>query len=299
MKVTKKSFMKYMIITFVISWIIEAIAIRFASMGDLTKFRFMLVILMYVPFISTLISGISPKGMGWLPAIKGKVRYIFIALWLCSALMVVGAGLFFVVFRGAFDGGLDLYTRDLQASLPEGITVDEALASQGLTIRTLFLAQILQGLTIAPLINMFIALGEEVGWRGVMYPYLKDKYGLVRGRIAGGIIWGIWHWPIMIFAGYEYGSEYLGSPVLGPVVFCIFTTTIGILMDYVYDRTGCIWIPSLMHGSVNAFSTVFPYLLAGKYARYIILGPVPYGLISMIPLIIAAVLIMRIGNKNR
>lgn len=37
--------------------------------------------------------------------------------------------------------------------------------------------------------NMFAALGEKVGWRGAMYPYLKEKLGVTMGRIVGGVIW--------------------------------------------------------------------------------------------------------------
>lgn len=50
-----------------------------------------------------------------------------------------------------------------------------------------------QAITFAPFINMLVALGEEVGWRGVMFQYLKDKLGITKGRIVGGAIWGCWH----------------------------------------------------------------------------------------------------------
>ena len=41
-----------------------------------------------------------------------------------------------------------------------------------------------QAFTIAPFINMLFALGEEVGWRGGMTPYLKEKFGTARGRFG-------------------------------------------------------------------------------------------------------------------
>ena len=152
------------------------------------------------------------------------------------------------------------------------------------------LTSTIQALTYGPFINMFVALGEEVGWRGAMYPYLKEKFGVTKGRIVGGTIWGAWHWPIMIFAGYEYGKEYIGAPVLGPIVFCISTVMMGILFDYVYEKTETIWLPSLMHGAVNAF-TIFAYLSKPEYADMAIFGPAYIGIISMIPMIIMAVVI--------
>lgn len=48
---------------------------------------------------------------------------------------------------------------------------------------------------LAPAINMFPALGEEVGWRGYMMPRLKERFGLLNGRLLGGVVWGVWHWP--------------------------------------------------------------------------------------------------------
>ncbi|MCM1480494.1 MAG: CPBP family intramembrane metalloprotease, partial [Muribaculaceae bacterium] len=144
--------------------------------------------------------------------------------------------------------------------------------------------------TFAPFINMLAALGEEVGWRGAMYPYLKDKLGVTKGRIAGGVIWGAWHWPIMILAGYEYGKEYIGAPLLGLAVFCVCTAAMGILFDYVYEKTGTIWLPSLMHGAINAF-TIFAYLVKPEYANMSILGPAGIGVIGMLPMAAAAVII--------
>lgn len=68
---------------------------------------------------------------------------------------------------------------------------------------------------LAPAINMFPALGEEVGWRGYMMPRLKERFGLLNGRLLGGFVWGIWHWPLMLLVGYEYGTNYLGAPPAG------------------------------------------------------------------------------------
>lgn len=174
----------------------------------------------------------------------------------------------------------------------------EQFEAQGITMPMYLLITSVQAVTIAPFLpNMFVALGEEVGWRGALYPYLKEKLGVTKGRIVGGAIWGAWHWPIMIFAGYEYGKEYIGAPVLGPIVFCICTVMMGILYDYVYEKTENIWLPSLMHGAANAF-TIFAYLVKPEYSNMAILGPAYIGIISMIPMIIVAVIICVKTKRN-
>lgn len=123
----------------------------------------------------------------------------------------------------------------------------EQLESLGLTIPIYILISCIQAVTFAPFFNMFAALGEEVGWRGALYPYLKEKLG-------------------------------------------ISTVMMGILFDYVYEKTETIWLPSLMHGATNAF-TIFAYLSKPEYTDKAILGPAYIGIISMIPMIIMAVII--------
>ncbi len=284
-KTNKKQFTIYMIVTFALAWILQMIASIFSNHGNQTAFAVMMMITMFMPFLGVLVARIPLKGMGWVPHLKGKIRYVFFALWMPALLSIIGGVLFFVFFPNAVDS--EFLT--MRGILEEAGALEQ-LEAQGLTIPMYLLITSIQAVTSAPFLNMFVALGEEVGWRGAMYPYLKEKLGTVKGRIVGGAIWGAWHWPIMILAGYEYGKEYIGSPILGPIVFCICTVAMGILLDYVYEKTETIWLPSLMHGAINAF-TIFAYLAKPEYANMAILGPAPIGIISMIPMMIMAVII--------
>lgn len=284
-KMSRKQFVIYMIVAFGLAWILEIIASIYSNKGNQMVFKVNLIITMFMPFLGVLIARIPLKGMGWVPHLKNKIRYVFFALWMPALLSIVGGVLFFVFFPDAYDS--EFLT--LRGILEEAGALQQ-LEAQGLTIPMYLLISTIQALTYGPFINMFVALGEEVGWRGAMYPYLKEKFGVTKGRIVGGTIWGAWHWPIMIFAGYEYGKEYIGAPVLGPIVFCISTVMMGILFDYVYEKTETIWLPSLMHGAVNAF-TIFAYLSKSEYADMAIFGSAYIGIISMIPMIIMAVVI--------
>ena len=258
---------------------------HFSYKGNVTVFTVLLMIAMYMPFLGAIISRIPLKGMGWVPHLKGKIRYIFFSLWIPVLLSIIGGVLFFVIFPNAFDTEFTT----IRSQLEQAGALNK-LEAQGITIPIYILITSIQAITFAPFLNMFIALGEEVGWRGVLYSYLKDKLGVTKGRILGGTIWGCWHWPVMILAGYEYGKEYIGAPVLGPIVFCVSTIAMGILLDYVYEKTETIWMPSLMHGAINAF-TIFLYVTKPEYANKLILGPVHIGIISMVPLVIMAIII--------
>lgn len=281
----KKQFVIYMATAFSLAWILEIIASIFSNNGNQMVFTAVMAITMYMPFLGVIVARIPLKGMGWIPHLKGKIRYVFFALWIPALLSLLGGGLFFLIFPNTFDSEF-LTLRGLL----EEAGAAEQLEAQGITMPMYLLITSIQAVTIVPFINMFVTLGEEVGWRGAMYPYLKKKLGDTKGRIVGGAIWGAWHWPIMIFAGYEYGKEYIGAPILGPIVFCFCTIAMGILLDYVYEKTKTIWLPSLMHGAINAF-TIFAYLLKPEYANMTILGPAYIGIISMIPMVIMAVII--------
>lgn len=281
----KKQFVIYMATAFSLAWILEIIASIFSNNGNQMMFTAVMAITMFMPFLGVIVARIPLKGMGWIPHLKGKIRYVFFALWIPALLSLLGGGLFFLIFPNTFDSEF-LTLRGLL----EEAGAAEQFEAQGITIPMYLLITSIQAVTIAPFLNIFVTLGEEVGWRGAMYPYLKKKLGDTKGRIVGGAIWGAWHWPSMIFAGYEYGKEYIGAPILGPIVFCFCTIAMGILLDYVYEKTKTIWLPSLMHGAINAF-TIFAYLVKPEYAYMAILGPAYIGIISMIPMIITVVII--------
>ena len=142
---------------------------------------------------------------------------------------------------------------------------------------------------LAPAINMFPALGEEAGWRGYMMPRLKERFGLLNGRLLGGVVWGVWHWPLMLLVGYEYGTNYLGAPVLGLVVWCVVCFALNTLLDLLYEKTGCIWVPAIAHGAFNAIAALPQVLITPADAYYNVLGPMPIGLISVLPMLVVAV----------
>ncbi|MCM1500453.1 MAG: CPBP family intramembrane metalloprotease [Clostridium sp.] len=290
--ISKKQFTVYMAVAFGLAWILEIVGSIFANNGEQMVFTMIMVITMFMPSLGVLIARIPLKGMGWVPHLKGKIRYLFFALWMPALLSIIGGVLFFAIFPSTLD------TEFLTAhSILEEAGALEQLEAQGLTIPMYFLVTTIIAVTYGPFLNMFAGLGEEVGWRGAMYPYLKEKLGVNRGRIVGGAIWGAWHWPAMLLAGYEYGKEYIGAPVLGPIVFCICTAAMGILFDYVYEKTGTIWLPSLMHGATNAF-TLFAYLTKPEYTNMAILGPAYIGIISVIPMIIVAAIICAKRKKQ-
>ena len=281
----EKQLSRYLFWAFALAWALQAVAIVFARRGEVQGFRLVLALSMYAPFTAVLFSGIGLHGMGWKPQLKGKIRWVLAAWFGPAVITLLGAALYYLLFPAHFDRSASLITAQLgEAGLAQ-------LEAAGMTVKTYMLVQIVTALTWAPWLNTLFALGEEIGWRGALYPRLKARFGVGKGRLLGGLIWGVWHWPVTILAGYNYGTQYLGAPVLGPLVFCLGTVALGILFDLLYEKTRCIWVPALAHGAYNAAAGLPMLFLSASGAYYSTLGPSPIGLIAGLPLFLLAALL--------
>ena len=286
--ISKKQITIFLIIAFAGGWIMETIASVFANQGTAQgKAIFSIIVMggMYMPLLGVLIARISFKKMVFRPQIKKNLKWIAFSIWVPALLSLAGALLYFIIFPTHLDTSLE----SLRASAGEAAMAQ--LQAQGLTLETYVIITIIMSLTVAPIFNILTAIGEEIGWRGALYPYLKERFGKTTGRVIGGILWGVWHWPLMLFAGFEYGNDYFGAPVLGLFVFPIFTVFYGILTDHVYEKSGTIWMPALMHGAIDAW-TIYAYIVKPEYADRMILGPSLVGILSGLPMAALAIYIM-------
>ena len=225
----------------------------------------------------------QPTGIVW--KVQGKRRY-WLAAWFGPAVFTVLAA---VLYFAVFPSRLDLSGSWLVTAYGGEMDAATLRSQLGVSSASYILETGLVAITLAPAINMFFALGEEAGWRGYMMPRLKERFGLLNGRMLGGVIWGVWHWPIMLLTGYEYGTHYLGAPVLGLVVWCVVCFALNTLLDWLYEKTGCIWVPAAAHGAFNAIASIAQVLTYPADAYYNVLGPMPIGLIGMLPMLALAV----------
>lgn len=126
----------------------------------------------------------------------------------------------------------------------------EVFASAGVTgmsIELIMFSQIINVVLAAWFINLLPALGEEIGWRGWLTPQLLPL-GIVPTIGITGLIWGLWHTPIMLL-----GHNYPHLPGWQAVVFMvIFCTLIGGVLAWLSIRTNSVWPAALGHSTVNA-----------------------------------------------
>ena len=279
---------KYLIWTFALAYAIQAVVALLYRNGS-KVWQLVTAAMMFVPTLGVLLCGGKLAGMGWKIQIRKNIRAILIAWFAPVALTAVGAALYFLAFPGHFD----LSGSYLEASV--GAALREQMAAQGVSYPMYVLAGTLGGITYAPLINAFFALGEEIGWRGFLYPQLRARFGRQKAWLLGGAIWGAWHWPLIALIGYEYGATagnaagYALSPVSGMLLFCVVMVAWGILHDRLYEKSGSIWVPALLHGAINAAGTLPLAVCLANTGSARLLGPAPNGILAGLPFLIAAI----------
>ena len=289
----KKKVIKFVVITILISWTIQIIVslymVKNPGITGTMVFQAGLAVCMFVPLIAALISKASFRSMGWKPKFKGNIGWLIFAAYGMVPVVAAGSALFFLMFPDLFDTtGSYLIAQSKSA----GVDLTAQLEQSGMSYQQYILSGI-PAILLAPFLNISTAIGEEVGWRGFLYPELNKKFGKAMTWIIGGVIWAAFHFPCIILGGYEYGFDYIGKPWLGLVVFTVFCVAMGIIEEIIFSKTKCIWYAALLHGSINAMATI-PVIFANannaNLNRYLILGPVPNGIIAGLPLFILAVI---------
>ena len=107
----------------------------------------------------------------------------------------------------------------------------------------------LMTLLAAPLLNMIPSLGEELGWRGFLLTELLPL-GKIKALVISGVIWGLWHVPLVLLIGFGYGDKGL----LGAPLFVLIISSLGIWFGYLKLKSGSVWLASFAHATFNAHS---------------------------------------------
>lgn len=97
------------------------------------------------------------------------------------------------------------------------------------------------------LIAVFLGggLGEELGWRGFLFPELHKKYAVFISGVLTGVAWFAWHIPAYLF--FNKGAE---DPILPFLIICI---SISVIFSKLYFYTNrSLIIPIVLHASLNA-----------------------------------------------
>ena len=131
---------------------------------------------------------------------------------------------------------------------------------------------------------------EEFGWRG----YLQLRWFGDRPLLAAvltGLVWGVFHYPLILvgFEGYE-------NLAVGLAIFPVFTILQSIVLGWLRQRTGSVWVSCLAHAAANG--------IGGSLTAYLFLGGGSFlltsyaGVLGWIPLGAICAWILLIGRRR-
>ena len=107
------------------------------------------------------------------------------------------------------------------------------------------------------LIASLSASGEEIGWRGFLWPLLRRTSGYWWTSLVVGLIWWLYHLPLILLGWY-------GS-VAGLAAFTVAIAGFTLFVGALTDRSRSVWPSIVAHGSWNGLvATSFAATEAGE-----------------------------------
>ena len=91
------------------------------------------------------------------------------------------------------------------------------------------------------------ALGEELGWRGFLVPELAKVTSFTKVALISGIVWSIWHYPLLLFADYNAGTP----AWYGLTCFTIMVVGFSFPFAWMRLKSGSTWTGMFLHASHN------------------------------------------------
>jgi membrane protease YdiL (CAAX protease family) len=182
--------------------------------------------LMWSPGVAALLTTFifqrNLRGLGWK---RGPVRYLLLSYALPIAYAGMVYGLTWFLGWGAFT----------TENVPEGQS---------------WLVFVLRNATVLFLLGGLLpALGEEIGWRGLLVPHLAKLTSFTNVALISGAIWAVWHYPLILFADYHAGAPRWVA------LLCFSVMVIGISFAFAWLRlrSGSVWTAAILHASHNIF----------------------------------------------
>jgi membrane protease YdiL (CAAX protease family) len=206
-----------------------------------------------------------------------------------SALVII-AGVFLATALGLVH--LDLTTFSGFAATLRAATARAGIPIGSIPTGLIVLTQLLV-IPFAALINGFLTIGEELGWRGYLLPSLRPL-GTWPALLISGAVWGFWHSPIILL-GYNFNQPNL----FGVIMMMGGCILYGVLVGWLRLRTASIWPSVFAHGAFNATAGfLFLVIAANTNADPSATGPLGWVTWIVMALVIAVLLATRQFSKQ-
>lgn len=246
-----------------------------SMMYYVTKSTAYLAVLMFTPAISVMISKLVCRDrlsdLYLKPKLKGNLKWYIVSYFLTPFIAFAGAVIYFLLFKDDFDPLGSRYA--IEAGI---INQKEYISSVAVLIPLAIL--------VNPLMGILQCLGEELAWRSYLLPRLSKQYPIRIAVLINGVIWGIWHSPI-IAMGYNYGTEHRILGIFAMILFCVI---LGVISSYLFYKTETVWCSVLFHASINGMDKWTPSSMLMSKEANMFLGPDLLGIIGGMGFIVTA-----------
>ena len=146
--------------------------------------------------------------------------------------------------------------------------------------------------TIGLLFGTGAGFFEEIGWMGYAFPKMRLKLGAVSAPVILGLLWGLWHLPVIDFLGAA--TPHGGYWALFCMAFIALLTAMRVLIAWISTHTTSILPAMLMHASsTGSLAMLGPFhVTAGQETLW-------YAVYAAALWIVAAIVILRSGLKEQ
>ncbi|HEX7556722.1 MAG TPA: type II CAAX endopeptidase family protein [Leptolinea sp.] len=208
------------------------------------------LLLMWTPGVAAMITQLtyerSLKGLGWKP---GKFKYLALAYLIPLGYCLIVYGITWLTGLGNFPS--PEFVNNLKISYPGLTSVTGSILVYSAAMATIgFISSILS------------ALGEEIGWRGLLVPEMAKVMPFTKVAFLSGLIWAAWHMPLIFFSDYNLP----GLPTwYAGLMFLIMVMGISFIFAWLRLKSGSLWTAVILHASHNIFvQAVFTPLTGQK-----------------------------------
>ena len=243
MRVEWRSVTYYVALAFGLAWLIEGIAIaRGITFAPLTaRGTVVLASAMFTPALAALIVRLATKEGFASAGLRLGPRKLYLAVWIgVPALALLIYGITLALGLGTLDPSLSKLTELMRAN-SNGRPLPH-LPPVSVYAPLIFL----QSVTLGAVVGSVATFGEEFGWTGYLLIKLLPL-GRWRAAMLYGVIWGLWHAPV-IAAGWNYP----GHPTAGVPMMCLLTLTFALSQTALRIRSGSVVLTSFAHACLNA-----------------------------------------------
>jgi membrane protease YdiL (CAAX protease family) len=234
--------LSFVVILIGISWAGQLLALRVTGGVDRLGDSYAFIWIMFTPALCT---------VAFLAIRKEYRRYVqwshgSVSLLLAAPLIPVLLGFAIIGIVAGLGWGQSEYFDFGRAGV--GIASGPWLLGTGEQNWLTFAVNVVLTTIAYAVMSSLATVGEELGWRGFLQPVLIEKLGTTPGIAVLGLVWALWHLPIML-AGYNYPEH----PILGALLlFPALLVGASFLLAWITIRAGSLWPAVLLHGSINS-----------------------------------------------